>query len=85
LGAYRDLEGKIIGCIGMALDITERRKTRRKYASAQAMTDWTGLSTPRILREPGAEVRRASAPGQPFALLLLDLDDLKTITTASAI
>src|SRR5437899_4165356 len=80
IGPYRDLEGKIIGCIGMALDITERRKTEEEIRFRASHDGLTGLSNYREFFENlEQEVRRAERTRQPFALLLLDLDDLKTI------
>lgn len=80
IGPYRDPQGKIIGCIGMALDITERRKTEDEIRFRASHDGLTGLANYREFFESlEQEVRRAERTRQPFALLLLDLDDLKTI------
>ena len=80
IGPYRDSQGKIIGCIGMALDITERRKTEDEIRFRASHDGLTGLANYREFFENlEQEVRRAERAHQPFALLLLDLDDLKTI------
>ncbi len=80
IGPYRDIEGKIIGCIGMALDITERRKTEEEIRFRASHDGLTGLANYREFFENlEQEVRRAERTRQPFALLLLDLDDLKSI------
>ena len=80
IGPYRDPQGKIIGCIGMALDITERRKTEDEIRFRASHDGLTGLANYREFFENlEQEVRRAERARQPFALLLLDLDDLKTI------
>lgn len=80
IGPYRDRQGKIIGCIGMALDITERRKTEDEIRFRASHDGLTGLSNYREFFESlEQEVRRSERTHQPFALLLLDLDDLKVI------
>jgi diguanylate cyclase (GGDEF)-like protein/PAS domain S-box-containing protein len=80
IGPFRDPQGKIIGCIGMALDITERRKTEDEIRFRASHDGLTGLANYREFFESlEHEVRRAERTRQPFALLLLDLDDLKAI------
>jgi diguanylate cyclase (GGDEF)-like protein/PAS domain S-box-containing protein len=80
IGPYRDPQGKIIGCIGMALDITERRKTEDEIRFRASHDGLTGLANYREFFESlEQEVRRAERTRQPFALLLLDMDDLKAI------
>jgi diguanylate cyclase (GGDEF)-like protein/PAS domain S-box-containing protein len=80
IGPHRDPKGKIIGCIGMAVDITERRKTEDEIRFRASHDGLTGLANYREFFERlEQEVRRAERTRQPFALLLLDLDDLKAI------
>jgi diguanylate cyclase (GGDEF)-like protein/PAS domain S-box-containing protein len=80
IGPYRDPQGVIIGCIGMALDITERKKTEDEILFRASHDGLTGLANYREFFESlEREVRRAGRTHQPFALLLLDLDDLKCI------
>ena len=80
IGPYRDPQGVIIGCIGMALDITERKKTEDEILFRASHDGLTGLANYREFFESlEREVRRADRTHQPFALLLLDLDDLKCI------
>ena len=80
IGPYCDPQGKIIGCIGMALDITERRKTEDEIRFRASHDGLTGLANYREFFESlEQEVRRAERTRQPFSLLLLDLDDLKVI------
>ena len=80
IGLYRDPAGTIIGCIGMALDITEREKTEDEIRFRATHDGLTGLANYREFFESlEREVRRGERTRQPFALLLLDLDDLKFI------
>ena len=80
IGPHRDPQGKIIGCIGMALDITESRKTEDEIRFRASHDGLTGLANYREFFESlEQEVRRVERTRQPFALLLLDLDDLKAI------
>ena len=77
---YRGRDGNVIGCIGVALDITDRRKSEDEIRYRAAHDGLTGLANYREFVESlEQEVRRTGRTGQPFALLLLDLDDLKTI------
>lgn len=77
---YRSREEKVIGCIGVALDITDRRKSEDEIRYRATHDGLTGLANYREFVESlEREVRRTGRTGQPFAILLLDLDDLKTI------
>ncbi len=77
---YRGREGSVIGCIGVALDITDRRKSEDEIRYRATHDGLTGLANYREFVESlEREVRRTGRTGQPFALLLLDLDDLKTV------
>jgi diguanylate cyclase (GGDEF)-like protein/PAS domain S-box-containing protein len=80
LGPLRGTAGEIIGCIGVGLDITERKKSEeqiRYHASHDALT---GLANYREFMDTlEREARRADRSQRSFALLLLDLDELKHI------
>ena len=71
--------GEIIGCIGVGLDITVRKKSEEQIRY-QAHDALTGLANYREFMETlQREVRRADRSQHSFALLLLDLDELKHI------
>jgi len=73
-------EGEIIGCIGVGLDITRRKRTEEQVRY-QAMHDaLTGLANHREFMDTlEREVRRAERSQHSFSVLLLDLDELKRI------
>jgi diguanylate cyclase (GGDEF)-like protein/PAS domain S-box-containing protein len=76
----RDSDGTILGCIGVALDITERKKTEEEVRHQATHDGLTGLVNYReFYGNLEKEVRRAERSHHAFGLLLLDLDDLKGI------
>jgi diguanylate cyclase (GGDEF)-like protein/PAS domain S-box-containing protein len=80
LEPMRNPRGEIIGCIGVALDITERKKTEQEIRYQASHDGLTGLSNYReFVDRLETEVRRAARSGRSFALLLLDMDGLKDI------
>ena len=80
INPYRGRDGGVIGCIGVALDITDRRKSEDEIRYRATHDGLTGLANYREFVETlEQEVRRTGRTGQPFALLLFDLGDLKTI------
>ena len=80
LEPLRDSAGTIIGCIGVALDITEHKKTEEEIRYRATHDGLTGLANyGEFLERLEREVRRASRSQHSFGLLLLDLDDLKGI------
>lgn len=80
LEPLRDSNGSILGCIGVALDITERKKTEEEIRHQATHDGLTGLVNYReFYGSLEKEVRRAERSHHAFGLLLLDLDDLKGI------
>jgi diguanylate cyclase (GGDEF)-like protein/PAS domain S-box-containing protein len=72
--------GEIIGCIGVGLDITERKKSEEQIRYQATHDALTSLANYREFMDTlEREVRRADRSQRSFALLLLDLDELKHI------
>ncbi len=69
--------------LAFAAALAERRRAEER-AYYLAITDsLTGLANyRRLIEELEAEIRRSARSGKPFALLLLDLDELKKINDA---
>ncbi|HEX4380694.1 MAG TPA: sensor domain-containing diguanylate cyclase [Candidatus Acidoferrum sp.] len=80
LEPLRSHSGEIIGCIGAGLDITERKKNEEKVHYQATHDALTGLANYReFLDSLEREVRRGERSNRSFAVLLLDLDELKAI------
>jgi diguanylate cyclase (GGDEF)-like protein len=63
-----------------AAEVSERRRQEERTKRLAVSDPLTGLANHRLLMERiGAEIRRYGRHGQPFSLLLLDLDGLKKI------
>lgn len=76
----RSPEGATIGCLGVALDVTERKRTEDQMLYQATHDALTGLANYREFVEAmEREVKRVSRSHGSFALLLLDLDGLKQI------
>ena len=72
--------GEIMGCIGVGLDITERKKSEEQIRYRATHDALTGLANYREFVDTlEQEVRRADRSRHSFALMLLDLDELKRI------
>jgi diguanylate cyclase (GGDEF)-like protein/PAS domain S-box-containing protein len=80
LEPFRDGQNVIVGCLGLAIDITQRKKSEDQIRYQATHDGLTGLVTYRECFESlERELARAARTKRPFALLLLDLDDLKGI------
>lgn len=80
LSPLRAPSGEIEGCVAAGIDITDRKR-REDHMRYQATHDaLTGLANYREFMDTvEREVRRAERSKHLFALLLLDLDELKAI------
>jgi diguanylate cyclase (GGDEF)-like protein len=70
----------IIGTVGVALDVTDRRASEEslKYlATHDSLTDLANYRA--LLTSFDAELQRSGRTGRPFTALLLDVDGLKDI------
>jgi diguanylate cyclase (GGDEF)-like protein/PAS domain S-box-containing protein len=80
LAPLRSASGEIIGCIGMRMDITDRKRSEEEIRYQATHDALTGLANYREFIETlENEVRRTERNLRQFTLLLLDLDDLKGI------
>jgi diguanylate cyclase (GGDEF)-like protein/PAS domain S-box-containing protein len=72
--------GEIVGCIGVGLDITQRKRSEEQIRYQATHDALTGLSNFREFMDTlERELRRAERSHHSFTVLLLDLDDLKRI------
>lgn len=77
---FRGAQNEIIGCLGLALDITERKRSEEKMLYLATHDGLTGLANYRAFFDSlEREVLRAERTRSSFALLLIDLNDLKGI------
>jgi diguanylate cyclase (GGDEF)-like protein/PAS domain S-box-containing protein len=77
---FRDAAGKIIGCAGLAHDVTKRKRSEQEILDRASRDGLTGLANYRdFLESLEREIRRAARTHQSFAILLLDLNGLKSI------
>ena len=80
LEPLRSPSGEIVGCIGAGLDITERKKNEEKIHYQATHDGLTGLANYReFLDSLEREIRRGERSNRSFAVILLDLDELKVI------
>ena len=80
LEPLRGRAGEIIGCIGVGLDITERKKSEEQIRYQATHDALTNLANYReFMNTLERELRRADRSQHSFALLLFDLDELKHI------
>jgi diguanylate cyclase (GGDEF)-like protein/PAS domain S-box-containing protein len=80
LRPLRAASGELMGCIGAGIDITDRKKNEDQIRHQATHDALTGLANYRAFVDTlEREVRRAERSKHSFAVLMLDLDDLKTI------
>jgi diguanylate cyclase (GGDEF)-like protein/PAS domain S-box-containing protein len=80
LEPLRSASWEIIGCIGVGLDITLRKRTEEQVRHQATHDALTGLANYREFMDTlERELRRAERTHQSFTVLLLDLDGLKLI------
>jgi diguanylate cyclase len=74
-----EFEG-VLSTLVSAYDVTEHKKTEEQLQLLAVTDSLTGLGNYRRLVESvDAEIKRSKRTGRPFAVLLLDLDQLKKI------
>ncbi len=80
LSPLRAASGEITGCVGAGIDITDRKKSEDQIRHQATHDALTGLANYREFVDTlEREVRRAERSNHSFAVLLLDLDELKAI------
>ena len=80
LSPLRAPSGEITGYVGAGIDITDRKKSEDEIRHQATHDGLTGLANYREFVDTlEREVRRAERSSHSFAVLLLDLDDLKAI------
>jgi len=80
LEPHRNEAGVIIGCLGVAVDITERKKTEEEIRYRANHDGLTGLVNYReFIDNLQREIQRAQRSPHSFGLLLLDMNGLKGI------
>ncbi len=80
LRPLRAPSGEITGCIGVGLDITDRKKTEEEILYQARHDALTNLANYReFMDKLDREVNRAERSHRSFTLMLLDLDELKSI------
>jgi len=80
LGPLRSPSGEIVGCIGAGIDVTDRKKNEDRIRYQATHDALTGLANYRgFVDSLEREVRRAERIHHSFAVLLLDLNELKRI------
>jgi len=77
---YLNPQDEILGCLGLALDITQQKKSEENMLYQATHDGLTGLFNYRVFFDSlEREVLRRQRSSGSFALLLIDLNDLKGI------
>jgi diguanylate cyclase (GGDEF)-like protein/PAS domain S-box-containing protein len=80
LSPLRSANAEIIGCIGLRLDVTDRKKTEDELRHRATHDALTGLANYReFMDKLEQEVRRTERNLRQFTVLLADVNDLKGI------
>ncbi|HEY0704809.1 MAG TPA: diguanylate cyclase [Candidatus Acidoferrales bacterium] len=80
LRPLRDNSGQVVGCVGVAIDITERESIIEHLQQLVITDPVTGLANYRKLVEVvKLEIMRSDRTRREFSLLVLDLDGLKQV------
>jgi diguanylate cyclase (GGDEF)-like protein/PAS domain S-box-containing protein len=80
VAAIRGADDEITGFLGIALDITERQRSRQALETLALHDSLTGLPNRQLMSDrAGRGIERARRHGRHFAVLLLDLDRFKQI------
>ena len=78
--AQRDATGTIVGILGVALDITERKRSEDELRRLATRDQLTGLANrTAVLEEIDRALRSGRRTGRGIAVLLVDLDGFKRI------
>lgn len=77
---FLDTNGAIAGCIGLAVDVSERKWSEEQMLHLALTDPLTGLANVRRLRDVfNTELSRSVRTRGQFAVLLFDLDGLKQL------
>lgn len=80
VAAIQGADNEISGFLGIALDITERLRSRQALETLALHDALTGLPNRHLMRDRAVRgIERARRQGRHFAVLLLDLDRFKQI------
>jgi predicted signal transduction protein with EAL and GGDEF domain len=76
-------DGQMVGQLVVVRDLTEDRLSREELVRLASQDPLTGLANRRRFDEELERVRRqARRRGEPFAVLMIDLDDFKKVRRA---
>ncbi|MFO1049425.1 MAG: EAL domain-containing protein [Geminicoccaceae bacterium] len=79
----RDASGRLIGAVGAAVDITERKAAEERIRHLALHDPLTGLPNRALLNDRLTQaIARARRRGEQVALMLLDLDQFKEVNDA---